>query len=89
MGYTRQIDDKEIYNRAVKENRFVVTINFKDFKKLVRSNRPGIIGLPSSLSNDDIDLVLAEYVSKHDPLECLGTVIKITHGDVAKIKKNR
>lgn len=34
FGFSRQIEDKNIYNFAVKENRFVVTINFKDFKKL-------------------------------------------------------
>jgi len=78
LGYTRQIDDQDIYNCAIKTNRFVVTINFKDFKKLI----------PSSLSNEDIDLILSNFVSKHNSAECLGQAIKITQGDAAIIKKN-
>lgn len=89
LGFSRQIEDKDIYNCALKEDRFIVTMNFKDFKKLVRKERPGIIGIPSSLSNNDIDLVLTDFVSKHNPLECLGRAMKITEEDVAKIKKRR
>jgi hypothetical protein len=55
----------------------------------VRKGKPGIIGLPSELSNSDVDLVLTNFVSKHNSLECLGKAIKISEEEVAKIKKRR
>lgn len=50
---------------------------------------PGIIGIPSYLSNNDIDLILSDFISKHDPEKCFGKAIKITESEVLKIKKHR
>lgn len=87
LGFSRQIEDQDIYNTAVQQERFVVTINFKDFKKLVKKGKPGIIALPSALSNKDVDLVLTDFVSKNNPLNYYGKAIKINDNDVEKIKK--
>ena len=61
-----QCSDEEIYLLAVKENRFVVTINYQDFKKLVKKRKPGIIAIPSELRQGhvtrrvDVQLILLE-----------------------------
>lgn len=75
--HRRQIDDKEIYDIAVFDNRFVVTINFKDFKKFVVKDRPGIIALPSDLTIKDIERVLLKFISTTTPNECMGKAIKL------------
>ena len=77
----RQCEDEEIYQKAIEKNRFVVTINFDDFKKLVKKKRPGIIGIPSQLNNEKMDEVLAKFVSENTVDECIGKGIKISMPD--------
>lgn len=72
-----QVEDKEIYERAVKENCFVLTINFKDFKKLVKPQKPGIFGIEAQLTNEEIDKIVTEFISGKDPKDYLGKAIKI------------
>lgn len=50
LGLHPQALDEEIYQKAMQENRFVLTINYKDFKKLVREGKPGIIAIESQHS---------------------------------------
>ncbi len=82
-----QIEDSDIYKEAIKDNRFVVTFNFKHFKKLVQKGRPGIIGLPADVSNEEIDLMLTDFVSKYNPDNYLGKAIKIPESRLNKIKR--
>ena len=77
MGLPRQCEDEEIYQKAIEDNRFVVTINFDDFNKLVKRGKPGIIGVPSQLNNADIDALLTKFVSFNDVDDCIGKGIKI------------
>jgi len=72
-----QAEDKDIYQKAVEENRFVLTINFKDFKKLVKEGKPGIIGIESQLANNEIDYLVSDFVSKNNPEDYIGKAIKI------------
>lgn len=72
-----QAEDEEIYQKAVNENRFVLTINFKDFRRLVKPGKPGIIGIESQLSNDDIDKLVTNFLSDKNPADFLGKAIKI------------
>ncbi len=69
--------DEEIYQLATKENRFVVTINFKDFRKMVKRNGPGIIGIESQLSNKEIDNKIADYLTGKNPDDFIGKAIRI------------
>ncbi len=55
LKLSNQAEDEEIYQKAIQNNRFVLTINFKHFRKLVKKDLPGIIGIESQLSNEDID----------------------------------
>jgi len=74
-----QIDDEEIYNLAVKENRFVVTID-NDFKRLVKRNKSGVIIIPAELSNEGIDKILTKFISEKDPKDYMGKVTKVGFG---------
>lgn len=72
-----QCTDEEIYKLAIQENRFVVTINYQDFKKLVQKGKPGIIIVPSELFNEEIDTVLHEFVLGKSPDDYMGKAIKV------------
>ena len=70
-----QVSDEEIYQLATTEKRFVVTINYSDFKKLIKPGRAGVIGVPSYLANEEIDKLLADFISGKDPQEFLGKAV--------------
>lgn len=72
-----QCSDEEIYHLAVKEDRFVVTINYQDFKKLLKKGKPGIIGIPSELSNQEIDREVCQFLSMKNPDDYVGIATKI------------
>lgn len=54
-----------------------MTINFDDFNKLVKKDKPGIIGIPSQLTNAEIDAVLTKFVSFNTVENCIGKAIKV------------
>lgn len=56
---------------------FVITINLKHFKKLVRKNSPGVFALDSGLSNEQIDTTLSSFISGKNPLDYYGKTIKM------------
>ena len=77
LGLSPQAEDEEIYQKAVEKNRFVLTINFKDFKKLIKKGKPGIIGIESQLSNGDIDSKVTNFISGKNPEDYFGKAIKV------------
>lgn len=77
LGLSFQAEDKDIYQRANQEKRFVLTINFKDFKKLVKADGAGVIGIESGLSNEEIDEVVTEFISGKNPDDFIGKAVKI------------
>ena len=76
-GMSPQASDQEIYQKAVSENRFVLTINFKDFKKLVKVSKPGIFGIESQLTNETIDKLVSKFLSGKDPQDFVGMAVRI------------
>lgn len=72
-----QSQDNEIYQKAVEENRLVLTINFKDFKKLVQKEKSGILRIESQLTNEQIDKLLTAFISGKDPKDFGGKAVKI------------
>ena len=72
-----QAEDQEIYQKAIEENRFVLTVNFKDFKKLVKKGKPGIIGIESELSNTDVDEIVSNFLLGKDPADYIGKAVRI------------
>jgi len=77
LGLPFQAEDEEIYQKATKENRFILTINFDDFKKLVKKGGPGIIGIESQLSNEQIDTKVYKFLANKDPKDFIGKATKI------------
>ncbi|MBI4079213.1 MAG: DUF5615 family PIN-like protein [Candidatus Levybacteria bacterium] len=76
-GLSIQAEDKEIYQTAVKENRFVLTVNFKDFKPMVGGGKPEVIGIPSQLTNQQIDETVCTFISDINPNDFVGKAIKL------------
>lgn len=72
-----QAEDEEIYQKAVSENRIVLTINLKDFKKLVKKRQPGILGIESQLTNKEIDQIVSDFISDKNPEDFRGKAVKI------------
>ena len=77
LGLSIRAEDQEIYQKAVSDNRFVLTVNFKDFKRLVKSGKVGILGIESQLSNSEIDKLVTNFVSGKDPDDFMGKAVKI------------
>lgn len=73
---SKQVEDQEIYKKAETINSFVVTID-DDFKKLVKKKSVGILIIPAHLSNEEIDHLLNNFVSKHSVEECWGRINKL------------
>lgn len=72
-----QAEDEEIYQKAISENRIVLTINFKDFRRLVKKGKPGILGIESQLTNNDIDQIVSDFISDKNPEDFRGKAVKI------------
>ena len=77
LGLSYQAEDEEIYQRAVLGNRMIITVNFKDFKKLVKAEKPGIIGIESQMTNAQIDEKISKFISGKDPVDFIGKAVKI------------
>lgn len=77
LGLSWQAEDEEIYQKAIEEDRFVLTINFKDFRKLVKEGKSGVIGIESQLSNKEIDKLVTKFISNKDPEDFIGIATKI------------
>lgn len=73
----RQAEDQEIYALATREKMFVVTMNYKHFKKFAHKGSPGVLALDSGLSNEQIDTLLSVFISSKNPLDYYGRAIKI------------
>ena len=75
---SRQAEDGDIYQKAFEENCFVLTVNFDDFKKLVKKNGPGILGIESQLTTAKMDARVAEFISGKNPDDFFGKALKIS-----------
>ena len=77
FGLSRTAEDEEIYHKAIENNCFVLTVNFKDFKKLVKKNSLGIFGIESQLTTAQMDEVAAKFLSSKNPDDFIGKAVKI------------
>lgn len=77
LGLSPQASDEDIYQKAVEQSCFVLTVNFKDFKKFLSKEKGGIIGINSQLSNSQIDEIVTEFISGRNPDDFIGKAIKI------------
>jgi len=77
LGLSPQTADEDIYQKALEQNCFVLTVNFKDFKKFLSRGMGGIVGINSQLSNSQIDEIVTKFISGKNPDDFLGRAIKI------------
>ena len=77
LGLSYQTSDEDIYQKAVENNCFILTVNFKDFRKFVKPGKPGVIGINSQLSNEKIDNLISKFISGKDPDDFIGKATKI------------
>lgn len=77
LGLSAQTADEDIYQKALEENCFILTVNFKDFKKFVKEGIGGVLGINSQLSNVQIDKIVTEFISGKNPDDFLGKATKI------------
>ena len=54
-----------------------MTINYQDFRRLVKKGKTGIIAIPSELSNHEIDTLLSVFLSAKNPEEYRGKSVKV------------
>jgi len=76
-GLPPQAEDQEVYQKAIETGRFVLTINFNHFKKLVKNKKSGAIAIESQLTNDEIDKKVSDFVAGKNPDDFLGKTTKI------------
>ena len=88
-GFSPQTSDEDIYQLAIKTGRFVLTINFQDFKKLIKKNQPGIIGIESQLTNEEIDPYVIKFLSNKDPQDYLGKALRLTEEAMNKLARKK
>lgn len=86
FGLSRQAEDEAIYQKASEEDCFVLTINFDDFKKLVKKNKSGVFGIESQLTTATMDSTVAAFLSGKDPDDYRGKAIKLSANVVDKKK---
>ena len=77
LGLSAQAVDEDIYQKAIENKCFVLTINFKDFRRFVKHGKPGVIGINSQLSNENIDKLVVKFISGKNPDDFLGKAIRI------------
>lgn len=59
------LSDDEVFKLAVKQQRIIVTYNYKDFKDLVQTSKnTGVIGIDTNLTYDQADKRLTSLLSK-------------------------
>ncbi len=71
--------DQDIYNLAEKEGHIVVVFNTKDFKPLIKDDKPSVISLSTNLRNTEIDKKICKILRKPKPSQEKGCLISITN----------
>jgi hypothetical protein len=61
------LPDPQVYALALSQGRIILTKNIKDFRKLLREDCPGIIGLPETWSLSRVDTHLTALLMRHGP----------------------
>lgn len=75
--------DPVVYEVACELKRLIVTPNIKDFRRLLKSNKTGIIGISMALSTTDLDKKLCSLLKKSKKGNLFGKINEIT-GETGK-----
>lgn len=77
FGLSRQAPDEDIYQKAKENDCFVLTVNFDDFKKLIKEKGPGVFGIESQLTTADMDVIVTQFIRGKNPNDYKGKATKI------------
>jgi hypothetical protein len=61
------LPDPQVYALALSQGRIILTKNVKDFRRLLREDSPGIIGIPEAWSLSRVDSKLTALLRTHGP----------------------
>src|SRR5512134_277012 len=61
------LDDAPIHELALAQQRIILTKNVQDFRRLLREDSPGVIGIPETWSAERLDTKLTSLFTKHGP----------------------
>lgn len=76
------IEDKQIYEIAIKQNRIVVTYNVRDFRKLATQNKSaGVIGVTQGFTPEQLDTRLNSLLSKSSENSFYGKYTPLSHNE--------
>lgn len=71
-----ETEDQAIYQLASQEDIIIVTLDL-GFKKIVKQKGAGVFMLSSGLSNEQIDILLSDFISGKNPQDYKGKATKI------------
>ncbi len=76
------IEDREVYEIAIKQSRIIVTYNVRDFRKLAKLNKnSGVIGVSQGLTPEQLDTRLNALLNKNSE--------KFFYGKYTSLSKNK
>ena len=75
--------DNVLFDYAVKEKRMVVVFNIKDFRKLIKSDKPSVISLSVNLTDKQADLKMCKALKHLRKAEINGHLISVTGSGIA------
>ncbi len=69
------LPDSEVYEVAIRQNRVLITYNEKHFRKLVRHNAIGVIGVSANMPLGQLDKKLSALLTRSRPKDLFGRFI--------------
>lgn len=76
------IKDELLYELATRENRILIVFNTKDFKTLIKKNKPSVIALSTNLSNKAADSKIFKALREMKSDRAKGYLISITKSGI-------
>lgn len=83
----RSKPDEEIFEIAKRENRLPIVFNTKDFKPLIKNDRPSVISLSSNLFTKEADLKIIKALKQISENQTKGHLISITKSGISIMKQ--
>lgn len=77
--------DSIVYKKATDESRIMIVFNTKDFRKLLRRDKPTIVALSPSLSNKQADLKLCKLLRDLKQKQTRGLLISVSKSGIVKL----
>lgn len=75
------IKDEFLYELAASTESLLIVFNTKDFKPLIRPNKPSVISLSNNLTNKEADLKICKALKELSPAQRKGCLISISKSD--------